>query len=32
MALGSVVAGGLFDVGSKLIDRLFPDPEQKAEA
>ena len=32
MALSTIVAGGLFDVGSKLIDRLFPDPEQKAKA
>ena len=32
MALSSIVAGGLFDVGEKLIDRLFPDPEQKAKA
>lgn len=32
MALSNVLAGGLFDIGGKLIDRLFPDPEQKAEA
>jgi hypothetical protein len=32
MALSSIVAGGLFDVGSKLIERLFPDPEQRAKA
>ncbi|SHL15450.1 hypothetical protein SAMN05192556_108119 [Halomonas caseinilytica] len=30
MALSNVLAGGLFDIGGKLIDRLFPDPEQKA--
>lgn len=27
-----VVAAGVFEVGKKLIDRLFPDPEQKAKA
>jgi len=33
MALGTAaIVGGLFDVGSKVIDRLFPDPEQKAQA
>ena len=33
MALGTAaIVGGLFDVGSKVIDRLFPDPEQQAEA
>ena len=32
MALSSVLAGGLFDVGGKLIDRLFPDPEEKRKA
>ncbi|GGX91156.1 hypothetical protein GCM10007160_18300 [Litchfieldella qijiaojingensis] len=30
--ISSAVAGGLFDIGGKLIDRLFPDPEQKAKA
>lgn len=32
MSLAGVLGGGLFDLGSKLIDRLIPDPEQKAEA
>lgn len=32
MALSTILAGGLFDIGGKLIDRLFPDPEQKAKA
>lgn len=33
MALGSAaVVGGLLDVGGQLIDRLFPDPAEKAKA
>lgn len=32
MALSPLLAGGLLDVGTKLIDRLFPDPEEKARA
>lgn len=32
MALSGILAGGLFDVGSTLIDRLFPDPDDKAKA
>lgn len=33
MAIPAVtLATGLFSVGEKLIDRLFPDPEQKAKA
>lgn len=32
MALSALLTGGLLDVGSKLIDRLIPDPEQKAKA
>jgi len=33
MALASAaVVGGLFDIGGQLIDRLFPDPEEKAKA
>ncbi len=27
-----ITISGLFSVGSKLIDKLFPDPEQKAKA
>lgn len=27
-----VTIGGLFSIGGKLIDKLFPDPEQKAKA
>lgn len=29
---GSAIVGGLFDVGRRLIDRVFPDPEQRARA
>lgn len=32
MALTTAIAGGLVDLGSSLIDRLIPDPAQKAEA
>ena len=27
-----VLLGGIFSIGSKIIDKLFPDPEQKAKA
>lgn len=27
-----VTIGGIFSIGGKLIDKLFPDPEQKAKA
>ncbi len=27
-----ITLGGLFGIGGKLIDKLFPDPEQKAKA
>lgn len=27
-----ITLGGIFEVGGKLIDKLFPDPEQKAKA
>lgn len=32
MALGVPVIGGLLDIGGKLIDHFFPDPEEKAKA
>ena len=33
MALGTTaIVGGLFDIGGKVIDRMFPDPEEKARA
>lgn len=27
-----ITIGGIFNIGGKLIDKLFPDPEQKAKA
>lgn len=27
-----ITIGGIFNIGGKLIDKLFPDPEQKAQA
>jgi hypothetical protein len=30
--MDSITIGSIFSVGSKLIDKLFPDPEQKAKA
>lgn len=27
-----ITLGGIFNIGGKLIDKLFPDPEQKAKA
>ena len=27
-----LIAAGVFEIGKKLIDRLIPDPEQKAKA
>lgn len=27
-----ITLGGIFNIGSKIIDKLFPDPEQKARA
>lgn len=27
-----ITIGGIFSIGTKLIDKLFPDPEQKAKA
>jgi hypothetical protein len=27
-----LLLGGIFDIGGKLLDRLFPDPEQRAKA
>jgi len=33
MAVGTAaLVGGLFDIGGKVIDRMFPDPEEKARA
>lgn len=32
MVAAGAVASGLFSIGEKLIDRLFPDPEEKAKA
>lgn len=32
MAIPLPIIGGLFEIGSKLIDKLLPDPEAKAKA
>lgn len=30
--LAPIIAGGVFDIGKRLIDKFFPDPEKAAEA
>lgn len=32
MGISTAIAGGVFSIGEKLIDRLFPDPEERAKA
>jgi hypothetical protein len=32
MTMNPLILGSVFDLGGKIIDRLFPDPAQKAQA